>query len=291
MKSMTGYGRAEGEIGGCAVTVEFRSVNHRFKDVRMSLPREWLALEVDVERAIRNRVGRGRVECHVRLGAGSVALGQPVLNEELAKNYHNLYRDLSRILGLDDEPSLSALLRAEGVITWQEAGVDVDAARGPLLALAGKALDGLAAFRDDEGQRLAEELKDLLSEVDRLRAEIEQRLPEEQEALNARTAERIQAMVGQVDLEQERLLQEIAILSERCDVTEEVTRLAGHSERFSTLLAQDGPIGREMDFVLQEMNREINTLSSKVHAPEVSRRSVSIKAELEKMREQAQNVE
>lgn len=291
MKSMTGYGRAEGEIGGCAVTVEFRSVNHRFKDVRMSLPREWLALEVDVERAIRNRVGRGRVECHVRLGSGAVALGQPVLNEDLAKNYHHLYRDLARICGLDDEPSLSALLRAEGVITWQEAGVDVDAARGPLLALVGKALDGLAAFRDDEGQRLAEEIKGLLAEVDRLRGEIEQRLPEEQEALNARTAERIQAMTGQVDVEQERLLQEIAILSERCDVTEEVTRLSGHSRRFSTLLAQDGPIGREMDFVLQEMNREINTLSSKFHAPEVSRRSVSIKAELEKMREQAQNVE
>ncbi len=98
-------------------------------------------------------------------------------------------------------------------------------------------------------------------------------------------------MTGQVDVEQERLLQEIAILSERCDVTEEVTRLSGHAKRFSTLLAQDGPIGREMDFVLQEMNREINTLSSKFHAPEVSRRSVSIKSELEKMREQVQNVE
>jgi uncharacterized protein (TIGR00255 family) len=288
---MTGYGRAEGQLMGLGLTVEVRSVNHRFTDVRMSLPREWMALEVEIERLVRQRVGRGRIECSVRLGSGASDAGPPCLDLERLRQVHGLYLDMARELGLDERPTLGLLGRTEGVITARGLPSNVVEVRASLMPLVAQALDALELMRAHEGESLEREVAGLLGEVRAALAEVRARAPEEQRLGAQRFEERLRGLLAGVELVEDRLVQELALMAERADVTEEQARLDAHLEHFEALSARAGPIGRELDFLLQEMNREINTLCSKFHAPEVVRLGVAIKAALERIREQIQNVE
>ena len=291
MKSMTGYGRAEGSLLGLGLTVELRSVNHRYTDVRLGLPREWLALEVEVERRIRQGVGRGRIECSVRLGAGGVEAGQPVLDGERARRVYQLYLDLARDLGLEERPTLGLIARTEGVLGLRAVPSEPEVVRAVLLPLLEAALEALDGMRAHEGAALGREIEGLLTEVSRVLVEVRAGVPAELRAAAARFEERLRALLGSAELPAERVAQELALCAERADVTEELARLDAHLAHFRDLLARRGPVGRELDFLLQEMNREVNTLCSKFHAPEVVRQAVCVKAVLERIREQVQNVE
>ncbi len=291
MKSMTGYGRAEGTLQGLGLSVELRSVNHRYTDVRLGLPREWLALEVEVERCIRKGVGRGRVECSVRLGTGVGEVGQPILDVERARRVHQLYLDMARELGLEERPTLGLIARTEGVLATRAVPSDADEVRAVLLPLLEAALAAMDRMRTHEGAALQREIEGLLAEVARTMGEVRRGVPAELRAAAERFAERLRALLAGAELPEERIVQELALWADRADVTEELARMDAHLTHFQDMLTGSGPVGRELDFLLQEMNREINTLCSKFHAPDVVRLAVSVKACLERIREQVQNVE
>jgi uncharacterized protein (TIGR00255 family) len=288
---MTGYGRADGIVAGREVTVEVRCYNHRFKDVRVKLPRGWTALEVPVENLARGWMGRGRVECTVRAASGAAGVGRPHLDRECAREYLQAYKELAGEMGLGEEPSLALMARSEGVVVFREELEDIDKAWEELETLIDRALLAADQMRLTEGRELAKEIDIRLAEVDRIRKEIETEIPGEQQAITERMSDRVRALAGKVEVSEERLIQEVAVLSERMDVTEELARLDSHVVQFGKLIQKDDPVGRELDFLLQEMNREANTLSSKIHSALVVALAVSLKAEIEKIREQIQNVE
>ncbi len=291
MKSMTGYGRAEGMVAGKPFAIEIRCLNHRYRDVRLSLPRGWLALEVDVERRIRQCIGRGRVECSVRpTGAGNES-GMPVLDEQRALAHAAVYRRLAALLDLPDAPPLELLAQGEGVIAYRSEETAPEAIRADLLPLLDEALAAADAMRCSEGERLGACVVEHLRALDEHAGRIERVLPQELSALQQRTAQRIRALAADCEVASERLDQELAVLAERADVSEELDRLRSHRAQFSALLERAGPIGRELDFLVQEMNREVNTLCAKFHSADVVRTAVAAKAELEKLREQIQNLE
>lgn len=291
MKSMTGYGRADGTVAGREVTVEVRCYNHRFKDVRVKLPRGWTALEVPVENLARGWMGRGRVECMVRAASGAPGVGKPQLDMKCAREYLQAYQELAQQMSSGEEPSLTLVARSEGVVVFREDLEDADKAWEELETLIDRALLAADQMRLSEGRELAKEIDLRLSEMDRIRKDIEAEVPGEQKAIAERMAERVRALAGKVEVSEERLAQEVAVLSERMDVTEELARLDSHVAQFGKLIQKDEPVGRELDFLLQEMNREANTLSSKIHSAPVVALAVSLKAEIEKIREQIQNVE
>jgi uncharacterized protein (TIGR00255 family) len=262
VKSMTGYGRADGTVAGREMTVEVRCYNHRFRDVRVKLPRGWTALEVPVENLARGWMGRGRVECVIRAASGALGVGQPHLDRKCAREYLQAYKDLAAEMGSGEEPSLNLVARSEGVVVFREDLEDTGKAWEELETLIDRALLAADQMRLNEGRELAREIDGRLAEVDRIRKEIEAEVPAEQRAITERMSDRVRALAGKVEVSEERLIQEIAVLSERMDV-----------------------------FLLQEMNREANTLSAKIHSAPVVALAVSLKAEIEKIREQIQNVE
>lgn len=288
---MTGYGRADGVMAGREVTVEVRCYNHRFKDVRVKLPRGWTALEVPVENLARGWMGRGRVECMVRAASGAPGVGKPKLDMECAREYLQAYKDLANEMGAGEEPTLTLVARSEGVVVFREDLEDTDKAWEELETLIDRALLAADQMRMNEGRELTKEIDLRLSEMDRIRKQIEAEVPGEQKAIAERMSERVRTLSGKVEVSEDRLAQEVAVLSERMDVTEELARLDSHVIQFGKLIQKDEPVGRELDFLLQEMNREANTLSAKIHSALVVALAVSLKAEIEKIREQIQNVE
>ncbi|HUU00311.1 MAG TPA: YicC/YloC family endoribonuclease [Myxococcota bacterium] len=295
MKSMTGYGRAQGRVTGRDVTVEVRCYNHRYKDIKLRLAHGWTALEVPAEKLIRAWLGRGRVECQVRSANASAGLARPELNMEAAGEYLELFgslaREVERQTGLVQKPSLEMLARAEGVVVLDEMLADPAAAWADLGGLIEAALEQAQQMRRAEGERLAEEMEKRLDGVAELAVEVRRLLPKENQALFERMGERVQTLAAKVDVTQERLAQEVAILADRMDVTEELDRMDSHLDQFKKLMTRADPVGRELDFLLQELNREVNTLSSKTRSAEVLKLAVTLKAEIEKIREQIQNVE
>jgi uncharacterized protein (TIGR00255 family) len=295
VKSMTGYGRAQGVVAGRDVTVEVRCYNHRFKDVRLRLARGWLALEVKAETHIRSWLGRGRAECSVRSATGSPNLGKPTLDIDNALEYLRLYRELAKEMwketGTEEAPGLSLVSRSEGVMVFGTALDNVDTAWSELEALLQVALNGADQMRKAEGEILKVDIEKRLSNIETVLENVAEVIPRENSALAGRIVERVKALAGQVEVSEERLAQEIAVLSERMDVAEELARLQSHISQFKKLIQKEIPVGRELDFLLQEMNREINTLSSKMQSGEVISLAVNLKAEVEKIREQVQNAE
>jgi uncharacterized protein (TIGR00255 family) len=295
MKSMTGYGRAQGTVAQHTVTVEVRCTNHRYKDLRLHFPRGWMALEVPAENLIRAWVGRGRVECALRSGSGASTIGSPQIDWDNAQEYIRLYRQLAqhmeKELGHADPLRLDLIARSEGVVVFGEGLSDLEAAWGALKTLMEAALKDCDRMRTNEGTELWRELEKRLASIQALMVRLHEVIPEEGRELYQRTTERVRQLAGQTEVTEERLVQEIAVMAERMDVTEELTRLESHLNQCRNLLKRSEPIGREFDFLLQEMNREANTLCSKMHSAEIMRLGVSLKAEIEKMREQVQNVE
>jgi uncharacterized protein (TIGR00255 family) len=290
MKSMTGFGRAVGLVAGMEITVELRSLNHRYRDLRLQVPRNWLALEVPVEAFIRQRIERGRIECVVRFGKGETQ-GEPHLDMTRARQYLQIYQKVASEVGVSRPPDLAWLLAAEGVVSIQDLPEDIGQAQVDLEKLVGAAFNALDRMREAEGAKLHADLLNRLTRLDDLAVELRQALPAESQALADRTSERIRLLAGEANVAEERLAVELAILAERTDVTEELVRFQSHREQFATLLDQSGAVGREIDFLLQELNREVNTLSAKIRSAPLVRLAVALKSELEKMREQVQNVE
>lgn len=290
---MTGYGRGEGVQEGFKVTVELSSVNRRQGEVSVYLPRELEALESRVRDEIHRRVARGRLTVRIALHATNGSwTGRVRLNQALARAYARELRRLARDLKLADAPSLEVLIRAPGVLQAEENLTDSDAFWPAVAQALKKALDGLVRMREREGNHLA---RDLQKRVGLLRKSVERvrrHAPEVLKRYEAHLRERIRsAGLETPGPDDERLLKEVVYFADRSDVSEELTRLESHFQQFDDCLKTAEPVGRTLDFLAQEMNREVNTIGSKANDSLISREIVTLKAELEKFREQVQNVE
>jgi uncharacterized protein (TIGR00255 family) len=290
IRSMTGFGAGRGGAAGDEFDAEVRSVNHKFCEVKVRLPRELGALEVDVVRQVKDRLARGGVEVALRRGGGRGALA-PRVDQELAESYARAFEEVRRRLGLAGEVTLGAVLQAEGVVTLEERAVDVDAARAAVGAALAQALDARAAMREREGAALARDLESRLATVEGLVARVEELSPRTLQTYRDRLEERVQELSRGLAPDPVRLATEVALFADRVDVSEELTRLRSHLEQMRGLLASREPSGRKMDFLVQEMHREANTIGSKSQSAETAGAVVSLKAEIERMREQVQNVE
>ena len=293
IRSMTGYGRAEAAGARAVLSVECRSVNHRHLDVSLKLPRVLSGLESDARRLIQSAVQRGRVEVGVALSAPEGTVLNPLtVNLAQAREYAEAARTLARDLDLGDGPSLGWVMAQAGVLTREEQAPLSAEEAWPLLERAlSAALTELVQRRATEGRALGEELAALGAQLAGHVDTVALRAPRAVERRAARLRERMQAMLAGAELDQARLATEVAVWADKTDVTEEMARLRAHLAQLTALLAGDGPAGRTLDFLIQEINREVNTIGSKADDLEISQAVIAAKSTLEKMREQVANLE
>lgn len=292
LQSMTGFGAGRVQADGEEVVIELRSVNHKFCEVKARLPREAVSLEAPLIKRLKESLARGAVDLVLRRTSGGATAQAPVVDVALAREYARAFQELAAAVGLPAEGvSLSHVASQPGVLRLEERSVDPAALERAAHGALEQALSALLEMRAREGQALRSDLEGRLLQiaawVDELGALAPRAVEEHRERLTQRVAE-----LGRgVAVDPQRLAQEVVLFAERTDVAEELTRLRSHLEQFRSLLDAPEPSGRRMDFLVQEMHREVNTTGSKSQHPEISTRVVSLKAELERIREQVQNVE
>lgn len=292
LSSMTGYGRSRQNVDGFEITVETKSVNHRYLEVTFRLPREYQYLEEKLRSMVQSRFSRGKIELSLSvLRDGS--LPKPVkVDLSLAEGYLNGLRTANETLNLPDDLSLSKLLSLKEVFLIEEETSLSDAHFWQAVKLvASAALDELEAMREKEGAALGTDINGLLDQLSKHLEEVEGHLPAIQQAYENRLRGRLHEMIETKSIDETRILAECAIFADRADIHEEIARLHSHVEQMEELLKSGDPVGRKLDFLAQEMNREVNTIGSKIQDVQVSRLVVEMKAEIEKIREQIQNIE
>ena len=290
---MTGFGRAEVSRETYVITVETRSVNHRHLDVALRLPKSLSSLESDTRKLITSRLDRGRVDVQIQLApAPGRADHQVVVDTPLARQYVERARTLGAEIGLGGDVDLAWVLERPGVFRVEDVEPPDPALVWPDLdAALGRALDQLTAQRATEGAALAAEMRALLIQLETEVARVIERAPASAARRETRLRDRIRALLGDASIDEARILTEAATWAEKTDVAEELTRLRSHVDQFRSILDKGGPLGRQLDFLIQEMHREVNTIGSKADDLEVSHAVVAAKGVIEKMREQAQNLE
>jgi uncharacterized protein (TIGR00255 family) len=290
IRSMTGFGTGRSAKDGEETDLEIRSVNHKFCEVKVRLPRELAALEIELVRAVKERLPRGAVEVSVRRARTSSA-GAPRVDLQLAEEYARAFRELEDRFDLARGVTLSDLLAAEGVVSLDERTVDMESARGAALAALDEALRSLCAMREREGDALARDIGARLDSIETLASRVEVLAPQAVLYYRDRLAERVQELGRGIAIDPARVVQEVALYADRSDVSEEITRLRSHVAQARALMEASEPAGRKLEFLVQEMHREANTIGSKSQNTEISTAVVGLKAEIERMREQVLNVE
>jgi uncharacterized protein (TIGR00255 family) len=291
LKSMTGFGRAEGSTALGKISVECRSVNHRFLDISLKIPKRLGLFEARIKETVRAEISRGKVDLFIKLdqtGEGRMALSVDFV---LAEQYLQALRSIQERFQLEGDVRLELLAGAKDLIVLKEETEDVEPYWLEVQAVLKQAFRDMEGMKRSEGEALGKDLDQRIEKIARFVAEIRQRFPSSLKGYQTRLHERLQAILSDTDVDPLRFQQEIALLAERMDITEETVRAESHLAQFKGLLEAIEPVGRKMDFLLQEINREINTISSKVNDAEISQRVVEVKSELEKIREQAQNIE
>jgi uncharacterized protein (TIGR00255 family) len=289
---MTGYGRADVAGTRAALSVEARSLNHRYLDLTIRLPRPLTAFESDVRRLLREEIQRGRIEISVSLRRVESAGGAVQVNYALAQAYLEKLRELARACQLEETLSLPLLLECPGVMSIDESDPITSEEGWSLLKPAlVESVKALVAQREAEGNALAHELGRLLDSLEGLLSTITDRAQSGARERQERLHERIKKLLGELSVDEGRLATEVALIADRSDVTEELTRLQVHLGQFRDSLRSTGPMGRTLDFLIQEMNREVNTIGSKVDDLLVTQTVIASKGLLEKLREQVQNLE
>ena len=291
INSMTGYGKGEAQVDNVALTVEIRSVNHRYADITVKLPRTLLAVENEIRRQVGQVLRRGKIDVFVTFGQTEEVTVVPVLNRPLAQAYHDLFTRLRNELGLSGGVTLEFLAAQRDVILLREAESSAEAVQGSLMTAMERALDQLVAMRRVEGEATANDLRERLDLLETWLGTVEQRAPLIPQEWQGKLMERLARLQQNLEWDPQRVAQEIAIYADRCDISEELVRFRSHLGQFRAMFDDAEPVGRRMDFLVQELNREVNTMGSKSNDAELTRAVVAMKAELEKVREQVQNVE
>jgi len=291
IKSMTGYGKGEAASERGRFTVEIRSVNHRYGEVSVRMPRSFLSLEQEVKRCVSNLLKRGKIDVTVQWEETVAVEGIPRIDSVVAGGYFTAFTGLARDLGMTAEVPLSLILSQKGVLRDTATALDEAEFLPQLVAAVQSAVGTIDAMRTREGKALADDLLARRSQVAEWVAQIGGRAPQVVAEYRQKLKVRLDQLLEGVEMDPARLAQEVALMADRCDVTEELVRLSSHFAQFDETMRHAEPVGRKLDFLMQEMNREVNTIGSKSNDAEMTSLVIRIKAEMEKMREQVQNVE
>ena len=288
---MTGYGAAKGNLAGLALRIELKSVNNRYLDCSVRLPRNLMFAEETIKAKVQEHISRGKTDVFVTLEnaeGGDVAVKA---NEALAKGYVEAVRSVAQVFGLDGEVPALALCRLPDVLSLEKKDLDAEAVTAGLSALAEEALAGFDAMRAREGEKLSEDIAGRLDAVERLVAEVEARSPETVKEYREKLRQKMCEVLERPSVDEQRILLEAAVYADKVAVDEETVRLRSHVAQMRGMLETGSPIGRKMDFLIQEFNREANTIGSKCADSAITRTVIELKSEIEKIREQIQNIE
>ena len=291
IRSMTGFGRAQASVEGYNITVEIRSVNHRYFEFYAKIPRTYSFLEEKIKSTLSTGISRGKVECSVQIEATADESVVVSVNEPLARGYVDAIGSIAETFNLKDDLTALSLARFSDVLSITKAPVDEDALWEKVEPVIKEALNGFIAMRETEGAKLS---KDVLSRGELILENvsyIEERSPETVKQYSEKLLERMRNVLGDAQIDEARILTEAAIYADKVAVAEETVRLRSHIDQLRTMLQSSEAIGRKLDFLVQEINREANTIGSKAQDVDIARRVIDIKAEVEKIREQIQNIE
>ncbi|HIR40584.1 MAG TPA: YicC family protein [Candidatus Egerieicola pullicola] len=288
---MTGYGRSRQVLDGREITVEIRSVNHRYLEYSARIPRMYGYLEEKLKTFLQSSVSRGKVE--VTVSIQNLTGGDTVvqINQALAKGYLDAMRSQAETLGLQDDLTLSTLTRFNDVFTLQKLEEDQQVIWNGVEQVAKQALDQFLEMRRREGDRLKQDITQKLAVLAEHVAAVEEQSPKTVAAYRQRLLQKMEELLADRCIDQQRILMEAGLYAEKIAVDEETVRLKSHLDQFAQMMEQAGPVGRKLDFLVQEINRETNTIGSKAQDLAVTRRVVEMKSEIEKIREQIQNIE
>lgn len=292
IKSMTGYGKAVVETQQGRTTVEIRSVNHRYGEISVKVPRTLLAFENEVRRAVGDRLKRGKIDVFVQREEAAAGESIPRVNVPLAKAYRDAFEQMREELGLfSEQVTLSLLLAQRDVLAAREEEGSEEVLRDELIKAVRGAVDAMEQMRKREGEALLADLQSRRQNLSALIERVAARSPAVVAEYAGRLRERLSQLLAGTTLDEVRFAQEVALMADRGDITEELVRFRSHLEQFDETLKLAEPVGRKLDFLMQELNREVNTIGSKANDAEIAAFVVELKAELEKIREQVQNIE
>lgn len=291
LRSMTGYGRQETVIDGKKILVELKSVNHRFADYNIKVPRHLGFLEDRVKKLASENITRGKVDIYVAVESGESADKDIILNAELAKSYIDALHELRDKFGLKDDISVSSVARYTEIFKSERKEEDEEALWQSVSAVMKEALDAFVAMREREGERIEADLVARINYMKELAKRVDERSPETVKEYSDRLYARIREVLEDRTIDEGRVLTEVAIFADKVAVNEETVRLASHFEEFNEIITSGEPAGRRLDFLIQEINREVNTIGSKAQDIEIAKIVVTLKGEIEKLREQIQNIE
>lgn len=289
--SMTGFGRGVVDHPLLTLTIEIKTVNHRYTDFHFKMPKKFNAFEEQLKKTIKSQISRGRIEVYVQSEGQTTGDFVVKPNLKVVDAYTKALREIVNHVGIEDRLTLSHLTRYQEVLEITSEDLEEEAVGALLQEGFKEALDHLMQMRMDEGQRMAEDISNLLVEMETVLFKIEERAPEIVATHHAKMKERISELLQDVAIDENRLAMEIALFADKTNIAEEIVRLRSHFIQVRQFLAEDGPAGRKLDFLIQEMNREVNTIGSKSPDIDISNDVVALKSALEKMREQVQNIE
>ena len=291
VKSMTGYGRARQTLNGRDITVEVRSVNNRYLDCTVKVPRTYIFAEDAVKARVQKAVSRGKVDVFITIDAAAADETVVAVNEPLARGYYEALTRLKDIFSLEDGLNAVTLAKFPDVLTITKAEEDLESVAADICAVLDEALAAYNAMRTVEGGKLREDIAGRADTIEAVVGKVEERSPQTVAAYREKLLARMQEVLQSTAIDESRILTEAAIFADKIAVDEETVRLRSHLSQLRTMLESDQPIGRKLDFLIQEVNRECNTIGSKCNDLTIAQDVVNMKAEVEKIREQVQNIE
>lgn len=291
LKSMTGYGRCETVTEGKKILVEIKSVNHRFSDYNIKVPRHLGFLEDKARQYASKKVTRGKIDIYVAVENYDEADHDIMLNTELAKNYIEVLQELRDKFGLKDDISVSSVARYNDIFKTERREDDQDKMWELVQSVMSEAMDAFIAMREREGERIEKDLRERIAYMSDLARQVDERSPQTVAEYRDKLYTKIKELLEDRDIDEARILTEVAIFADKVAVNEETVRLSSHFDEFYQILDSGEPAGRKLDFLIQEINREVNTIGSKASDIEIAKIVVTLKGEIEKLREQIQNIE
>ena len=291
VKSMTGYGRARQTLHGRDITVEVRSVNNRYLDCTVKVPRTYIFAEDSVKSRVQKAVSRGKVDVFITIDATAADETVVAVNEPLARGFYEALTKIRDMFSLEGELTAAVLAKFPDVLTVTKAEEDLESVAGDICAVLDEALEAYNAMRAVEGVKLCEDIAGRVTTIETVVGKVEERSPQTVPGYLEKLTARMQEVLQSTTIDESRILTEAAIFADKIAVDEETVRLRSHIAQLRTMLKSDQPVGRKLDFLIQEVNRECNTIGSKCNDLTIAQDVVNMKAEVEKIREQVQNIE
>ena len=291
IKSMTGFGRAVKEIEGYVITVELKSVNHRYFEFNSRIPRQYGFIDDKIKSYINSKVSRGKVDCYIGIEALNTEAAEVVVNNTLASAYVKALKELEETYELKSDYGASTVSRFPDVLVVKKAEEDEEKLWSCVKEVADEAIVKFVEMRSVEGEKMFEDINSRCDYILDCVSYIESRSPETVKEYNDKLVERVHELIGDASLDEARIIQEVATYADKVAVAEETVRLRSHISQLKEFISSDEPVGRKADFLVQEINREANTIGSKANDVDIARKVVDVKAEVEKIREQIQNIE